>query len=75
LARKSNCYLDRFEGDKAILLIDGAEAVIPRALLPADISEGDYLNIEASIDTERRNSVSAEISRLQDDLKSGKGES
>ena len=74
MSRQINCYLDRFEGDKAVLIIDGMEAVIPRMLLPQEVSEGDYLKIDMSIDAAQRKSVSAEISELQDRLKSGDGE-
>lgn len=58
-----------------MLIVDGAEAVIPRKLLPHEVSEGDYLKIEIAIDVARRKSVSADISELQDKLKSGDGES
>lgn len=74
MSRKINCYLDRFEGDKAVLIIDGIEAYIPRMLLPNEVSEGDYLKIDMSIDAAKRKSVSSEIAELQERLKSGDGE-
>ncbi|MFA6001375.1 MAG: DUF3006 domain-containing protein [Thermoleophilia bacterium] len=74
MTRQTNCYLDRFEGDKAVLIIDGMEAFIPRILLPKEVSEGDYLKIDMSIDDAQRKSVSAEITELQDRMKSGDGE-
>lgn len=44
--------LDRFESDKAVLLLgDGEAAVIwPRQLLPDGLNEGDILRISVDID-------------------------
>ena len=48
-----SCYLDRFEGKYAVLLLgDAMEKVnFPKSFLPADISEGDYLTITIERDT------------------------
>ena len=42
-----SAYLDRFEGNCAVLLLgDAMEKVnFPRAFLPPDASEGDYLTL------------------------------
>lgn len=39
--------IDRFEGEKAILLLDGREEVRPRASLPPDAREGDVVELDA----------------------------
>lgn len=54
----------------AVLIYDGREIVIPRELLPAEAREGDYLRLKLSIDPERRQAASQEISELQQRLKS-----
>ena len=42
-----SAYLDRFEGDLAVLLLGDAmiKVTSPRRFLTADVSEGDYLTI------------------------------
>ena len=47
-----SAYLDRFEGKYAVLLLDDAMEKVnfPKAFLPADISEGDYLTISMERD-------------------------
>lgn len=44
--------LDRFESDKAVLLLGDGEAVViwPRQLLPDGLNEGDILRISVDID-------------------------
>ncbi len=46
--------LDRFEGDKAVLLVGDAEQSVawPRAFLPDGAAEGDVLWLALSIDSE-----------------------
>ena len=43
-----SAYLDRFEGDLAVLLLGDAMVKVnfPRAFLPKDVAEGDYLKLE-----------------------------
>ncbi len=65
------CYLDRFEGDAAVLLIEGREAVVPAAILPADAREGDHLLLSVSVDSAARGRTAEEIARLQKRLQSG----
>lgn len=69
-----HCYLDRFEGDLAVLLVDDVEKNISASLLPPDSREGDHLLISIAIDTGERNRTAEEISHLQQDLKN-EGES
>lgn len=38
--------IDRFEGDFAVLEVDGEERPVPRALLPEDAKEGDRVDLE-----------------------------
>ena len=42
-----SAYLDRFEGDLAVLLLGEAmgKVNIPRVFLPKDVAEGDYLKL------------------------------
>lgn len=39
--------IDRFEGEHAILLLDGREEVRPRASLPPDAREGDVIDLDS----------------------------
>lgn len=70
LARQTDFYLDRFEGNTAVLLAGGREINIPRDFLPDGASEGDHLVVSITRDDERRNATAGEISRLQERLKS-----
>ena len=42
-----SAYLDRFEGDLAVLLLGDSMVKVnfPRAVLPNDAAEGDYLKL------------------------------
>ena len=42
-----SAYLDRFEGDLAVLLLGEAMVKVnsPRVFLPKDVAEGDYLKL------------------------------
>ena len=46
--------IDRFEGDKAVLLVGSEEAQVvwPRQLLPGEVKEGDILQVNLQIDSE-----------------------
>jgi DNA mismatch repair protein MutH len=68
LSRKLNCYLDRFEGDTAVILVAGTQVEIPRGLLPDRAAEGDYLLMEITIDAEARAKAEQDISRLKHEL-------
>lgn len=41
----SKATVDRFEEDLAVLIVDGAERIVPRAQLPADAREGDVVDL------------------------------
>jgi len=73
LATGVNCYLDRFEGKLAVILVDGVEKTISASLLPTDAREGDHLLIAITCDTDARNRTAAEISDLQKELETGNG--
>jgi len=63
-----NCYLDRFEGSSAVILIHGNEMVVPASILPEGVREGDHLLISVSIDTAARKQTGREVSELQQKL-------
>lgn len=65
-----DCYLDRYEGDYAVLLVDDSEVNISRKLLPREISEGDYLTIRISVKPDQKSSTGHEISESQERLES-----
>mgnify|MGYP001791627401 CR=1 FL=1 len=62
------CYLDRFEGDKAVLLISGREIAVPASILPGKAREGDHLLISISIDSQARDNTENEITDIQERL-------
>lgn len=47
-------YIDRFEGELAVLLLGDEERKVnfPKAFLPAEAGEGDYLKIDIVKDEE-----------------------
>lgn len=61
--------IDRFEGNKAVLLIGEEEVgvVWPRKVLP-DANEGDILAINISVDVEATREAQAEIQKLFDSV-------
>ncbi|TFE31777.1 DUF3006 domain-containing protein [Cohnella luojiensis] len=63
--------VDRFEGDMAVIEIEGATRDFPRASLPLDIKIGDSVIIENG-EVRRDNSQSArrrtEVKRLMNEL-------
>lgn len=71
MAPELDCYLDRFEGDLAVLLVDGEEKTIAASLLPPDVREGDHLRITIIRDSDARDRTAAEISDLQQELETG----
>ncbi|HWQ61413.1 MAG TPA: DUF3006 domain-containing protein [Negativicutes bacterium] len=58
--------LDRFEGDKAVLLVGDAEASVvwPRALLPDGAKEGDVLWLDLNVDEQATRAAKAEADEL-----------
>ena len=63
--------IDRFEGDKAVLLVGEEEkkVVFPADELPAGPSEGDYIRWEISFDEERTKMAREEAEDLLRSLK------
>lgn len=60
---KPTATIDRFEGDQAVLLVDGREKVVPRSTLPLDAREGDVLDLATGrLDKE-------ETERLRDEIR------
>jgi|YelNatPaOPRAMG01_1025707.scaffolds.fasta_scaffold00848_19 hypothetical protein len=43
-------FIDRFEGNWAVIVGDNITFNLPRAILPKDSKEGDIIDIEISID-------------------------
>lgn len=58
--------IDRFEGDKAILLLGEDEVAVswPRNMLPSDAEEGDILRIQFDRDIEATRSARYEAEQL-----------
>jgi hypothetical protein len=63
---KVKAVIDRFESDKAVLLIgeDETALVWPLDMLPADSSEGDILRISIDIDREGTNMARSDAQKL-----------
>ena len=58
--------IDRFEGNKAILLVgdDEAQAVWPKHILPTDVKEGDILRIDFQVDSQATAAAKADSESL-----------
>ncbi len=67
----TTAVIDRFEDDKAVLLVgkDEQEVVFPRQELPNDLNEGDYLRMDIFYDAEMTKKAMKESMRLLDELK------
>ena len=63
--------IDRFEADKAVLLVGEEEkkVVFPADELPVGLSEGDYIRWEISFDEERTKEAREEAAALLKELK------
>ncbi len=61
-----SAYLDRFEGQLAVLLLGDEMRPVnfPRDYLPADVSEGDYISIDISLDEEANEEAAQEALKL-----------
>ena len=62
---KLNAVIDRFEGDKAVLLVGEQETSVnwPKELLPA-VKEGDILAIDITVDEQATKQAQAEADEL-----------
>lgn len=64
-------FVDRIENDVAVLLMGEEASVvvnIPLLILPSDVSEGMYLDVVFSIDTESTCKAHEEIQSLLDSM-------
>ena len=64
--------IDRFEEDKAVLLVgedEDVKVVFPKEYLPEEAEEGDYLSVDISIDMEATEAARAEAEALLNELK------
>ena len=61
-----SAYIDRFEGDLAVLLLGDAlkKVNFPREFLPAEVSEGDYIKMNISLDEDANNDAADEAWNL-----------
>ncbi len=57
--------VDRVEGERAVIEIDGAVISIPARLLPAGASEGSVLRLEIDADATRLREAQARLERLK----------
>ncbi len=55
--------IDRFEGEIAVLLVEPEQTPVnvPRSDLPEDVSQGDVVRLEGSIDREETERHRAEV--------------
>jgi hypothetical protein len=69
----SKVTLDRFEGELAVLLVEGREVVRPRRELPPEAREGDVLAPETlAVDTEATERLRAEVRQARKRASAGK---
>jgi hypothetical protein len=58
----SKATVDRFEEDLAVLIVDGAERILPRAQLPADAREGDVVDLSlGQVDTQATEALREQV--------------
>ena len=65
-----SAYIDRFEGDLAVLLLgdDMKKVNFPKSCLPPGVGEGDYLRIDIAYDKEATEKAEQEaLDLLKDD--------
>lgn len=62
--------IDRFEGNKAVLLLgeEETQAVWPKRFLPSEVQEGDILQVAFTIDCEATKTAKAEAESLLQDV-------
>jgi hypothetical protein len=61
-------FIDRFEGDWAIIEFDGKTFNLPKIILPTDVKEGDVVDIKITIDRKATASRKKSIDKLADSL-------
>lgn len=65
--RRVRAFVDRFEGNKAVLLLGekGVEVVtLPRSLLPPEAGEGTVLTVSIRVEPEKTAEASQRVSKL-----------
>ena len=68
-------FVDRIEGDKAVLLVGGHEewsVILPKEILPDGAGEGSVLRITIEFDSEQTAEAAEQVSELIDKL-TGRG--
>lgn len=63
-------FLDSINGNKARLLFGSEEFVVPKALLPKDAREGDWLTASFEVDSVATDSAKQECENLLRELTS-----
>jgi hypothetical protein len=62
--------IDRFEGDRVILVVEGREEARARAEVPPDAREGDVVDLDAmKVDREATEALKREVSDARARLK------
>ena len=65
--------IDRFEGQVAVLLVDGQERLVPRSVLSPDAREGDVVNLDDGlVDAEETQRLRAEVKGARAGLRRAK---
>lgn len=61
-----SAYIDRFEEDKAVLLLgdDMKKCNFPKSCLPDGLTEGDYITIDIACDKEATEAAEDEARKL-----------
>ena len=68
----SQLILDRFEGDKAVILDGKDEIILPKRLLPKGIKEGDAVVISVFTDREETKNREKTAKELLNEILNGK---
>jgi hypothetical protein len=69
--RTFSAFLDRREGDMAVLLLGDDQrhtVAVPMAFLPSDVKEGTVLTVTVAVDEDATESARARVSSLLDEL-------
>ncbi|MDI3281546.1 MAG: DUF3006 domain-containing protein [Bacillota bacterium] len=69
--RRVLAAVDRLEGERAVLLVEGVEVPWPRGALPAGVREGHILAVDLRIDREATARQRGRIRDLLDRLTKG----
>lgn len=62
------CIVDRFEGDYAVIEYNEKVLNLPKAFLPAEVHEGDVLDVIIMLDDGETKKLKAEMQKLMDDV-------